>query len=71
MTADTTANGAAKGPEDSATGEEPATPAQLSYLETLAQDTGTEVPRDVTKADASKLIDELREMSPRIPDDPS
>jgi hypothetical protein len=71
MTDDTTTNGAAKNPEDWATGEEPATPAQLSYLETLAQDTGTEVPRDVTKANASKLIDQLREKSPRIIDDPS
>jgi hypothetical protein len=69
MTDDNTGTAAAKDPEDWATGEEPATAAQLSYLETLAHDTGTEVPDDITKADASKLIDELRDKSPRVPDE--
>jgi hypothetical protein len=36
------------------------TGAQASYLETLARQTGTDVPSDLSKADASKLIDELR-----------
>ena len=56
----------AKDPEDWATGDEPATAAQLSYLETLAQDTGKDVPDDLSKADASQLIDELRAESPRV-----
>jgi len=42
------------------------TAAQRSYLETLAQDTGEQVSEDLTKAEASKLIDELRERSPRV-----
>jgi DUF3072 family protein len=49
-----------KDPEDWVTGEEPATGPQLSYLGTLAQQTGEDVPEDLTKAQASKLIDELR-----------
>ncbi len=55
-----------KDPDDWATGDEPATQAQLSYLETLATDTGEETPSDLTKAQASQLIDELRQRSPRL-----
>ena len=32
---------------------------QASYLRTLAQDTGRDIPEDLSKAEASKLIDEL------------
>ena len=42
--------------------------AQLSYLTTLAHDSGRDVPQDVTKAQASRLIDELRQASPRVDD---
>jgi len=59
---------AAKDPENWTTGGEPATAAQRSYLETLATETGSEVPEDLTKADASKLIDHLRSESPRVGD---
>jgi hypothetical protein len=55
-----------KDPDDWKTGDEPMTPAQRSYLETLAQDTGEQIKEDLTKAEASKLIDELRERSPRV-----
>jgi hypothetical protein len=55
-----------KDPEDWATGDEPATSSQRSYLETLANDTGAEVPDELTKAQASQLIDELRDRSPRV-----
>jgi hypothetical protein len=55
-----------KDPDEWKTGDEPATPAQRSYLETLAQDTGENVEEDLTKAEASKKIDELREKSPRV-----
>lgn len=55
-----------KSPDDWKTGDEPATPAQRSYLDTLAQDTGEKVDGDLTKAEASKLIDELRGRSPRV-----
>jgi Protein of unknown function (DUF3072) len=55
-----------KNPEDWKTGDEPMTGAQRSYLETLASEAGEEVEEDLTKAEASKLIDELREKSPRL-----
>ena len=47
------------------TGDEPATGAQKSYLETLARQAGEEVPDDLTKADASRKIDELKEETGR------
>ena len=55
-----------KDPEDWVTGDEPMTGAQQSYLETLATEAGEEVPDDLTKADASKKIDELQEKSDRL-----
>ena len=55
-----------KDPDDWKTGDEPMTPAQRSYLETLAQDTGEPFDETLTKAEASKRIDELRQRSPRI-----
>lgn len=55
-----------KDPQDWATGDEPATSSQRSYLETLANDTGADVPDELTKAEASQLIDELRDQSPRV-----
>ena len=53
---------AEKDPSNWVTGGEPATGAQKSYLETLARQSGgdVEVPEDLTKADASKRIDELK-----------
>lgn len=66
MTTNPTGDSPEKDPADWATGEEPATAAQLSYLETLAHDNGTSVPERLSKADASKLIDELRTRSPRV-----
>lgn len=48
------------------TGDEPMTDAQRSYLETLCRETGEEFDETLTKADASKRIDELRERSPRL-----
>ena len=56
----------AKDPDDWATGDEPATAAQMSYLTTLARDSGRDIPQDVTKAEASRLIDELQQASPRV-----
>jgi hypothetical protein len=57
---------ARKDPDDWKTGDEPMTPAQRSYLDTLAQDTGETVDENLTKAEASKKIDELRRESPRL-----
>ena len=49
-----------KNPDDWVTGDEPATGAQLSYLHTLAKAKGEDVPNDITKGDASKMIDRLK-----------
>lgn len=57
----TTENGAIKAPAEWTTGEEPMTGAQGSYLHTLARKIGEEVEDDITKAEASMKIDELRE----------
>ena len=51
---------AEKDPADWVTGDEPATGAQKSYLETLARQSDEEVPEDLTKAEASQKIDELK-----------
>ena len=58
--------GLQKDPDEWKTGDEPMTAAQRSYLETLANDTGEEVDGAMTKAEASKKIDQLRQRSPRI-----
>jgi DUF3072 family protein len=42
------------------------TDAQRSYLETLCRETGEAFDQTLSKADASKRIDELRERSPRL-----
>ena len=44
----------AKDPDDWTTGDEPATAAQMSYLTTLAHDSGRDVPEGVSKAEASR-----------------
>ncbi len=49
-----------------ATGDEPITGPQRSYLDTLARETGEEVPEGLSKAQASELIDELQQRSPRV-----
>jgi len=49
-----------KNPSDWVTGDEPATGAQKSYLETLARGTDEQVPDDLTKAEASERIDALK-----------
>ena len=51
---------AEKDPSDWVTGDEPATGAQKSYLSTLARQAGEDVPEDLTKAEASMKIDELK-----------
>jgi len=54
-----------KDPDDWVTGDEPMTGPQQSYLSTLAQEAGVEVPEGLSKADASRLIDELQEKTGR------
>jgi hypothetical protein len=50
-----------KDPDDWVSGGEPMTGAQASYLTTLSEEAGEEPPAaDLSKADASKRIDELK-----------
>ena len=49
-----------KDPDEWTTGDEPMTGAQRSYLHTLASEAGEEVDDALTKAEASKKIDELQ-----------
>jgi len=60
------ADDATKPTQQWATGDEPMTGPQRSYLETLAREAGEEVPDDLTKAQASELIDRLQTKSPRL-----
>jgi hypothetical protein len=53
-------------PDEWKTGDEPMTDAQRSYLETLCRETGEEFDDSLSKAEASKRIDQLRERSPRL-----
>ncbi|HEX4830340.1 MAG TPA: DUF3072 domain-containing protein [Trebonia sp.] len=56
----------AKDPADWVTGDEPMTGPQKSYLQTLAREAGREVdPDGMSKAGASRLIDELQAESGR------
>lgn len=50
-----------KDPDNWKTGDEPMTGAQRSYLHTLADDVHEPVDDNMTKAEASRKIDELRE----------
>ena len=58
--------GLSRDPDAWKTGDEPMTAAQRSYLETLCRDTGEQFEETMTKAEASKRIDELRARSPRL-----
>jgi hypothetical protein len=55
-----------KDPKTWVTGNEPMTGAQRSYLHTLGQETGNQIPDDLTKAEASEKIGELKKVDPRI-----
>ena len=54
-----------KNPDEWTTGDEPMTGAQRSYLETLSQEAGDAVDESLSKADASKRIDELQQRTGR------
>ncbi|HEV7371374.1 DUF3072 domain-containing protein [Arenibaculum sp.] len=54
-----------KAPEDWTTGDERMTDAQASYLKTLSEEAGEEFRPDLTKAQASKRIDQLQEKTGR------
>lgn len=54
-----------KDPSDWMTGDEPMTGPQASYLQTLCQEAGEEFDPSLSKADASRRIDELQERTGR------
>src|SRR5215203_2868612 len=58
-------NNTQKDPDEWVTGDETMTGAQASYLKTLADEAGEDVRDDLTKAEASKKIDELQERTGR------
>ena len=64
--ANTDQPGLQRDPDEWKTGDEPMTVAQRSYLETLSREAGEDFDETLSKADASKRIDELRERSPRL-----
>ena len=54
-----------KDPSDWATGDEPMTGPQRSYLETLCREAGEPFDENLTKAEASRRIDELQQRTGR------
>ena len=56
---------AIKDPDEWKTGDEPMTGAQASYLKTLSDEAGEAFPGELTKAEASRKIDELQEKTGR------
>ncbi|RPD51940.1 DUF3072 domain-containing protein [Paracnuella aquatica] len=54
-----------KDPADWVTGDEPMTGAQRSYLKTLSSEAGEEFDEEISKAEASKKIDELQHKTGR------
>ncbi|HYO20966.1 MAG TPA: DUF3072 domain-containing protein [Flavisolibacter sp.] len=56
---------AIKNPDEWTTGHQAMTGAQKSYINTLAQEAGENVADDLTKAEASKKIDELQQKTGR------
>ena len=54
-----------KDPDQWVTGDEAMTGAQRSYLHTLAEEAGETIDDNLTKAEASKLIDELQQKTGR------
>ena len=56
-------------PEDWKTGDEPMTAAQASYLRTLSDEVGEPFDENLTKAQASQRIDDLKSRDPRLQSD--
>ncbi|CAG5067868.1 hypothetical protein DYBT9623_00595 [Dyadobacter sp. CECT 9623] len=54
-----------KDPDEWTTGDEPMTGAQQSYLKTLSDEAGVEFDSTLSKAEASKRIDELQHKTGR------
>jgi hypothetical protein len=54
-----------KDPDEWKTGDEPMTGAQRSYLKTLSDEAGEKFDENLSKAEASKRIDELQQKTGR------
>jgi Protein of unknown function (DUF3072) len=54
-----------KDPQEWTTGDEPMTGAQASYLKTLSDEADEPMDESLSKADASRRIDELQEATGR------
>ncbi len=54
-----------KDPDDWTTGDEPMTGPQASYLQTLCREANVDFNAELTKADASKMIDDLQSRTGR------
>ena len=54
-----------KDPQEWKTGDEPMTDAQASYLKTLSDEAGEPFDENLSKADASRRIDELQQKTGR------
>ena len=52
-----------KDPSDWVSGDDPATEAQKSYIDSLAKQAGEQIPANLTKAEASEHIDRLKKMT--------
>ena len=55
-----------KNPKDWVTGDEPMTGAQASYLKTLSEESNETFDDSLSKGEASKRIDALRQRSARL-----
>ncbi len=60
-----TAGAIQKDPDEWTTGDEPMTASQMSYLKTLCTEAQEEYDEKLTKAEASKRIDELQQKTGR------
>ena len=65
QTPDTTASNTEKDPAEWVTGDEPMTGAQQSYLNTLCDEANEPFDPEISKADASRRIDELQQETGR------
>ncbi|HUP05675.1 MAG TPA: DUF3072 domain-containing protein [Caldimonas sp.] len=65
--ADSGEGNAAKDPDDWVTGDEPMTGAQRSYLKTLSEEAKVPFDDSLTKAEASRRIEELQKQTGRGP----
>lgn len=52
-----------KDPSDWVSGNDPATEAQKSYIDSLAKQAGEQIPANLTKAQASEHIDRLKKLT--------